>query len=145
MTAAVQESQARKAKIKGSSDRSFGYVFVVVFAVVALFPLVRSPHDPATIRWWALGVALAILAIAWLRLSWLAPANRAWMKFGLLLNRVVEPIVLGTMFFVVLTPFALMMRLGGKDPMRKRREPDSDSYWIVHDKSAPVSSMQNQF
>lgn len=79
MTAVDHESQARKAKIKGSSDRGFGYVFVVVFAAIALFPPTGAPHDPLTILWWALGVALAVLAIALIRPSLLAPANRAWM------------------------------------------------------------------
>ena len=82
-------------------------------------------------RWWALGlgVVFALSGTAWT--AALAPLNKLWTKLGVLLYRVVSPLVLGLLFYVTVTPIALLMRVLGKDPLRLRRDPDAASYWIV--------------
>lgn len=124
------------------SERSFGLVFATVFAVVALLPLL----DGAGPRPWALGIAAAFLAAALLRPSLLAPANRAWFRLGMLLGAVVTPVVMALVFFLAVTPTALLLRLFGKDPLNRRFDPAAPSYWIARDPEADArSSMTNQF
>lgn len=138
----THEDFSRQEEIQGSSDRNFGLVMGAFFALVGLWPLLGA-HGP---RWWALATAVALALVAWLRPVTLAPLNTLWMKLGLLLSRVVTPVVLGLLFFVTVTPIALLMRLLGKDPLRLRRDPDATSYWITRAPPGPQSSsMKNQF
>lgn len=138
----THEDFSREEQIQGSSDRSFGLVMAAFFALIGLLPLV-STRQP---RWWALAVAAAFALAAWLRPQTLTRLNALWMKLGLLLSRVVTPVVLGLLFFVTVTPIALLMRLLGKDPLRLRRDPKAASYWITRSPSRPESSsMKNQF
>ncbi|HEY9568499.1 MAG TPA: SxtJ family membrane protein [Thalassobaculum sp.] len=124
------------------SERSFGIVFAAVFAVVGLLPLL----DGAAPRPWALAVAAAFLAVALLRPRLLAPANRAWFRLGMLLGAIVTPVVMALVFFIAVTPTALLLRLFGKDPLNRRFDPDAPSYWIPRDAEADArSSMSNQF
>ena len=88
--------------VKGSSDRSFGLVFAAVFTIIGLWPLISS----SGVRWWSLAIALVFAGVAFARPSLLAPLNLLWTKFGLLLNRIVSPLVMGLLFFVVITPIA---------------------------------------
>ena len=115
------------------SDRSFGTLFTCVFALLggywwwrsnALFP-------------WAFGASALTLLISLGAPGWLAPANRAWMKLAEVLNRVVSPIVLGAMFFLVLTPVAVAMRVIGRDAMKRRFEPAASTYWVERDPPGP--------
>jgi hypothetical protein len=115
-------------------------VFTVVFTVIALLPLWRG----APPRWWAVGVAALFggLALIWPRA--LAPANRIWLRVGLLMHRIVNPIVMGAIFYLVVTPFGLVMRLLGKGPAAMRRaDRSATSYWIA--RSGGSSPMNNQF
>ena len=128
--------------VKGGSDRSFGLVFAVVFLAIGLSPLLAA----GGIRIWPLVIAavLGVVALAYPRL--LRPANALWLKFGLLLSRIVNPIVLGLLFFVVITPAGLIMRLLGKDPLRLRIDRTAPSYWIERQPPGPPpESMRNQF
>ena len=134
----------REHEEKGSSDRSFGLVFTVVFTLIGLWPLVGNWRDLDSVRIWALGVALAIFLIALIRPSLLAPVNRLWMKFGLLLNKIMSPLIMALLFFIVLTPVALVMRLSGKDILGLKRSGDEGTYWVTRDDEIPVS-MDNQF
>jgi hypothetical protein len=98
------------------------------------------------VRGWAIVVAAASLATALLRPSLLAPLNRLWTWVGLLLHRVVSPLVLGVLFFLVVTPVGLLMRARGKDPLRLRSDRVSNSYWIERRPPGPApDSMRNQF
>jgi hypothetical protein len=128
--------------VHGSSDRTFGLVFTAFFLLVGLAPLLHG----RALRPWSVALGLAFLAVALVRPALLAPLNRLWTRFGLLLHRIVNPIVMAVMFFVALTPFAMVLRLMGKDPLRRRREPAASTYWIARTPPGPTpKSMTNQF
>ena len=136
------ESFNRDDDVRGSSNRSFGIVFAVVFAIIGLFPLLSG----GGVRAWALIVAAAFAVVALAFPAALAPLNRIWLKFGLLLHKVVNPIMLGIMFYGVITPTGLIMRAFGKDPLRLRFEKDADTYWIVRTPPGPTpDSLRDQF
>ena len=118
---------------------------MIVFVVVGLWPLTRDFGALDSLNWWSFFVAAAIGAVTLARPALLAQANRLWLKFGLLLNRIVSPVVMALMFFVVLTPIAFAMRLAGKDPMRRRHDPAAASYWIDREPGPAPDSMKNQF
>lgn len=141
-SAQLHEDLVRDGEVQGSSDRAFGVVFTVVFAIIGLFPLLGS----GDVRVWALGVAAAILVVALARPSLLAPLNRLWMKLGLLLHRVVSPVVLGLLFYGVVLPTGLLMRLLGKRTIPTAFDRDRESYWIPRDPPGPEpEGMKNQF
>jgi predicted membrane metal-binding protein len=124
------------------SERSFGLVFAAVFTIVGLWPLLGSDAP----RWWSCGVAIAFAAIALAYPRVLAPLNLIWFRFGMLLHRIVSPIVLGVLFFAAVMPTGLIMRLLGKDVLHLRRDPDAASYWIERDPHGPApETMKNQF
>jgi hypothetical protein len=136
------EDLTREDEVEGSSDRSFGVVFAVVFLIIALFPLLHA----GAVRWWSVGVSAAFAVVAFTVPSILAVPNRLWMKFGLLLAKIVSPIALGILFYLVFTPIGLLMRLSGKDPMRLKADPNAKSYWIDREPPGPPpQSMTNQF
>lgn len=137
----MHENLQRREKIKGSSDRSFGFVISAGFALVALLPLLHAPHRA---HWWALPIALAFAMVALFSPKWLAPLNRLWLRFGLLLSAIVSPIILGLLFYTTIVPIGLVMRMAGKDPLRLRPHRASSSYWISRDPSA-ASDMRRQF
>lgn len=138
----THEDFTREGTVLPSSDRNFGLVLAAVLLIVACWPLLNAQP----ISSWALGIAavLAILAARWPAV--LAPLNRRWIKLGLLLQRLVNPIVLGFLFYATVTPIALLMRLLGKDPLRLRTDPRAASYWIDRVPPGPApQSMKNQF
>lgn len=127
---------------KPSSDRFFGLTFFGFFLVVALWPLLR--HGP--VRLSALGLALAFLAASLAAPTLLGPLNRLWLKFGALLHSITSPVILGVMFYLVITPFGVVMRLAGKDLLRLKLDPDCPSYWIKRDPPGPAkNSLNRQF
>jgi len=123
------------------SDRGFGFVFAAVFAIISLWPLAGG----GGVRIWAIAIAVLFLAAALVRPIILRPLNRLWFRFGLLLGRIVSPIVMAVVFFVAVTPTAFIMRALGKDLLRLKFDPDADSYWIRRADIAPMSSMKDQF
>lgn len=128
--------------VKGSSDRSFGVVFAMVFTVIGLWPLL----DGEGVRWWSLAIAAGFALVSAVRPGLLGPLNRLWLRFGLLLNRIVSPLVMAMLFYLVVTPIALAMRIAGKDPLRLKRDPEAKSYWIERDPPGPEpDSIKNQF
>jgi hypothetical protein len=140
----MHEEFDREEKVERSSERSFGLVMAAVFAIMTFTPLLREP--PGEIRWWALGLCAAFLVLAFFWQAPLKPLNMAWTKLGLVLYHVVNPIVLGLLFFLTVTPLALLMRMLGKDPLRLRRDPKASSYWILREPPGPPpESMKNQF
>ena len=140
----MHEDFTREEEVPGSSDRSFGLVMAAFFAIVAVAPLVQG--SLAAIRWWAVGIAAAFLALALLRPAVLRPLNRLWLKLGLLLAKIVSPVVLALLFYVTVTPVGLLMRAAGKDPLRLRRNAGAASYWIAREPPGPApQSMKHQF
>jgi hypothetical protein len=138
----THEDLSRKHAVRGSSDRTFGLVFAIFFVFVGLAPLWK--HHP--LRSWALVLAGLFLAAAILRPVWLRPLNQAWIKLGLLLGRVVNPIIMGLLFFIVIAPTALVFRLLGKDPLRLSLDGAARSYWIERRPPGPSpESMSHQF
>jgi hypothetical protein len=126
--------------VKLPSERSFGFLFAAVFAIIALFPMVHGE----TLRAWALVIAALFLLIAIALPGILRPLNRLWMRFGLLLHRIVNPIVLGLMFCVVMVPVGFFIRLFGGRLLKT--ELKADSYWIERSPPGPdPETMRNQF
>lgn len=126
--------------IKGGSDRSFG---LVIAGALTVFGALNCWHFG---RVWPfyLFVAAMLLLAAWIVPTWLAPFNRIWTKLGFLLAKIVNPIIMGVVFFVVITPFALLARLRGADLLKLRMDPSALSYWIKRDQSVQTS-MKDQF
>lgn len=127
---------------EGGSDRSFGLVFAAVFVVIGCWPLIKS----GPLRLWALVVAAILLGLALAAPRLLAPLNRLWTQFGLLLGRIVSPIVLFLVYSVAVVPTGLLMRLVGKDPMRRKFDPGAGSYWVSRvPVGKPDRTMTRQF
>jgi hypothetical protein len=135
---AIHEDLSREQPVEGPSNRSFGLLFTTSFAIVALGPLIRH-REP---RLWAASIAAVFLALSLAQPALLAPLNRLWLKFGALLQKIVNPFVMALLFLSTLTPLALIMRLLGKDPLRLRWDSTAKSYWIDHKASG---SMRDQF
>jgi hypothetical protein len=133
----------RAASFKTPKDRTFGYVMVGVFVVVALSPMLRRPTEPP--RFWALMVAIIFALLATLWTVPLKPLNRLWTCFGLRLHRIVNLVVFGVILFVIIMPIGLMMRLVGKDPLKLRSFPADRSYWIERTPDPSPQSMKQQF
>lgn len=140
--ASFHEDFGREAPAKAGSERAFGFVFAAVFAIIGLWPLLAG----AAPRLWALGVAAVFLLAALLFPKALGPLNRLWFKFGLLLHRIVSPLVMGFLFFVTVTPVALIVRLCGKDVLNLRFQREAKSYWIERTPPGPApDTMRRQF
>ena len=136
------ESFERDAPVQGSSNRTLGLVFAAVFVIVGLLPLVLG----GSMRLWSLALAGFFLVIALAAPRLLGPLNRLWTRFGLLLHRIVSPIVLGIMFFLVVTPIGLVMRAFGKDLLRLRFDEGARSYWLDRTPPGPPpESLSDQF
>ena len=125
-------------EIKISSNRSFGIVFFIVFLLIALYPLLKG-ND---LRIWSLIISLIFLTFGLINSKILTPLNRLWFKFGLLLGKFISPLIMGIIFFVVVTPIGIIMRLLKKDLLNLKYN-KKETYWI--DKSGPKSKMKNQF
>lgn len=132
----------RTSAVTAGSERAFGFVFFMVFVIIATWPLFSG----GTLRLWSLGIAAAFLATAVIRPCWLSPLNRLWFLFGLLLHRIVTPVLMALLFFLVFTPTGLAMRLLRKDHLRRRLDPNAESYWVERVSPGPsADSMRNQF
>ena len=124
--------------IKISSNRSFGIVFFIVFLLIALYPLLKG-ND---LRVWSLIISFVFLILGLINSKILTPLNRLWFKFGLLLGKFISPLIMGIIFFLVVTPIGIIMRLLKKDLLNLKYN-KKETYWI--DKSGPKSKMKNQF
>ena len=124
--------------IKISSNRSFGIVFFIVFILIALYPLLNDQE----IRLWALIISAVFLILGLLKSKLLTPLNKLWFRFGIFLGKIISPIIMGFIFFLVVTPIGLIMRLLGKDVLNLKYNKER-SYWI--EKDGPKSKMKNQF
>ena len=128
----------QKNNIKISSNRSFGIVFFLVFLIFSIYPVSKSEN----IIVWSLILSIIFLILGLFNSSILTPFNKLWFKFGILLGKIVSPIVMGLVFFLVVTPTGLLLRLFGKDILNLKKN-KKNTYWI--EKNAPKSIMKNQF
>ena len=125
-------------EIKISSNRNFGIVFFIVFLVVATYPLINSSE----IRIWSLILSLLFLILGLINSKILTPLNKLWFKFGIFLGKTISPVIMGIIFFFVVTPIGFIMRLLSKDILNLKYN-NEKSYWIK--KTGPKSKMKNQF
>ena len=125
-------------EIKISSNRSFGVVFFVVFLLIALYPLINNGE----VRLWSLITSIVFLVLGLLNSKFLNPFNKLWFKFGIILGKIISPLIMGIIFFLVVTPTGLIMRLLRKDILSLKYN-QNKSYWI--EKNGPKSKMKNQF
>jgi hypothetical protein len=142
MKQATHEVFSRDDKIVAGSDRSFGMVMAAALSAVSLLNVWHWGR-----LWpWTGGLAALFLATALVHPAVLHPLNLVWLKFGLLLHRVVNPIVMALLFFGTVWPTGLVMRLMGRDLLRLKREPNAASYWIVRNPPGPSpETMRDQF
>tara|TARA_X000001036_G_C20022593_1_gene539299 strand:+ start:98 stop:481 length:384 start_codon:yes stop_codon:yes gene_type:complete len=124
--------------VKISSNKSFGIVFSIVFLLIAIYPLINNDE----LRIWSLVIAIIFLVLGLINSKVLTPLNKLWFKFGLLLGRIVSPVIMGIIFFLVVTPTGIIMRMIGKDLLSLKFN-KGKSYWI--EKTGPKSKMKNQF
>ena len=124
--------------IKIGSNRSFGIVFFIVFLLIDLYPLINEEN----FRLWSLVISLIFLVLGLINSQILTPLNKLWFKFGILLGKIVSPIIMGIIFFFVVTPIGFIMRAIGKDLINLKYN-NNKSYWI--EKTGPKSKMKNQF
>lgn len=125
-----------------NSERSFALVFAAVLSIYGCSPLMHLAGP----RWWALALAAGFAGVGFVRPQILRPFNRGWLAFGRLLNKIVSPLVMGAIFFLVVTPVGLIARLRGKDVLSLRPRPEFASYWIRRPPAPPVTEgMRRQF
>ena len=125
-------------EIKISSNKSFGVVFFIVFFLFGIWPALKG-ND---VRYWSIFLSLIFLILGLLNSKLLSPLNRLWFKFGIILGNFIAPIIMGLVFFLVVTPIGLIMKLLGKDLINLKKNKDK-TYWI--EKKEIKSSMKNQF
>ena len=124
--------------IKIGSNRSFGIVFFIVFLVIATYPLINNGE----LRLWSLIISLIFLLLGLVNSKILNPLNKLWFRFGIFLGKVISPLIMGIIFFFVVTPIGLLMRLLNKDLLNLKFK-NTNTYWI--EKTEPKSKMKNQF
>ena len=136
------EDYGQRNDVNVGSERTFGIVFAVVFVLIGAFPLIGG-HAP---RLWALGVGVIFLIAAFAFPAALRPFNIVWYRFGMLLHKIVNPLVMGLLFFITVTPIALIMRLVGKDPLNRQFDPNVSSYWVEREPDdLQPETMRRQF
>ena len=127
-----------KSSIRIGSNRSFGIVFFILFLIIALYPLIGEQE----IRIWSLLISLIFLSLGLMNSKFLTPLNKLWHRFGILLGNIVSPIVMGIVFFMIVTPTSIILKIFSKDVLNLKKN-NSKSYWIdVQNKN---SKMKNQF
>ena len=126
--------------LKISSNRSFGIVFFIVFILIAFYPLINQEE----IRIWSVLISLLFLILGIINSKILTPLNKVWFKFGIFLGKIISPIVMGLIFFLVVTPIAFLMRLRGRDELRLKFQ-EKSTHWIKRDTPMETGSFKHQF
>ena len=138
----MHENFHKRDEVKVGSERSFGITFAAIFLIIGSFPLI-SGDAPGV---WALCIGIIFLIAAFAFPTALRPLNIVWFRFGMLLHKIVSPLVMGLLFFITLAPIGLIMRLRGKDLLNLRFDPDAPSYWIERDAGElEPETMRRQF
>ena len=125
-------------KIKLPSNRNFGIVFSIVFLIIAIWPILNQNE----IRIWSMIISLIFLILGLINSKFLSPLNKAWFKFGLILGSIIAPVVMGVVYFLVVTPTGLIMKALGKDILGLKRN-KNNTYWLEKDNSN--NNLKNQF
>ena len=128
-----------KSKIKISSNRNFGLVFFIVFLILGFWPITNGEG----IRIWLVVISLIFLVLGMMKSKLLTPLNKLWFKFGMMLGAMVAPVVMGAVFFLVVTPIGIVMRIMGKDLINKKHDKKKETYWIT--RTTSIGSMKRQF
>ena len=128
----------KDSNIKIGSNKSFGIVFFIFFSIVSVFPLLKDEN----IRIWSLIIAIIFLILGLLNSKILTPLNKIWFKFGILLSSFVSPLVMGIVFFGIVTPTSLIMKVLGKNLLNLKKG-NKKTYWV--ERSVVKSRMKNQF
>tara|TARA_A100001011_G_scaffold379204_1_gene444926 strand:+ start:497 stop:880 length:384 start_codon:yes stop_codon:yes gene_type:complete len=123
---------------KISSNKSFGIVFFIVFFLIGIYPILNDDQ----VKIWSLIISVVFLILGLLNSRILSPLNKIWFKFGILLGKIISPLVMGLIFFIVVTPIGILMRLFNKDLLNLKFNKNK-TYWI--EKKDPTSKMKNQF
>ena len=123
---------------KKENNKSFGILFFIIFLLIALWPLLNSEF----IRMWALGIASIFLVLGFINSKILTPVKKSWIKLGEILGKIIAPIVMGLIYFLIITPIGLLMRLVGKDVLNLKFN-KNDSYWIKRAKN--INTMKRHF
>ena len=124
--------------VKIGSNKSFGIVFFIVFLIISIYPMLGGDN----LRVWSLAISIIFLILGLLNSKILSPLNKFWFKFGIFLGKIISPIIMGIIFFFVVTPIGYLMRLFKKDVLSLKFN-DNKSYWV--EKNGPKSKMKNQF
>ena len=125
-------------KIKISSNRSFGIIFSIFFFLISVYPFFKN----GSIYYWSLIISLIFLILGLLNSKILSPLNFIWFKFGILLGKIISPIVMGIIFFLIVTPISVLLKIFGKDVLKLKYH-NKKTYWV--DKNDVKSNMKNQF
>ena len=131
---------SRKKKIKINSNRSFGLVFFVIFFIIAFWSF---KGEFSQIKTFPLIISFIFLVLGIINSNILTPLNKLWFKFGLMLGRLISPVIMAFIFFLIVTPIALMMKVARKDSMGKKYNKKAKSYWLK--RQYPISTMKRQF
>lgn len=121
------------------SNKSFGIVFFIFFILVSLWPLLKNEE----IRFWSIYISIVFLILGLINSKFLTPLNKSWYKLGIFLGTIMSPIVMGIIFFTVLTPIGFILRLMGKDLLKLKKKENIKTYWIK--KIDYKTSMKKQF
>ena len=127
-----------KSDIKIGSNKSFGIVFFFVFLIVGIYPILKG-NEP---HYWSIIISVIFLILGLFNSIYLTPFNKLWFKFGILLGQIISPIVMGIIFFIVVTPIALFMKILNKDVLNLNKN-NKKTYWIEYKNKS--SRMKNQF
>ena len=125
-------------EIKLPTNRNFGLVFFIIFLFISLYPLLKNEN----IRYWSLTISLTFLILGIINSKLLTPLNKAWIKFGIFLGKIMTPIVMGLIFFLVVTPTSIILKIIGKDVLKHKKN-KSETYWLT--KEEAKSTMKDQF
>ena len=125
-------------EVKIGSNKNFGIVFFIVFLFISIYPLLSD----GSLRLWSLVISFLFLILGMMNSKILSPLNKMWFRFGIFLGRIISPIIMGIIFFLVVTPIGYLMRLFKKDVLKLKFN-DNKSYWV--EKNGPKSKMKNQF
>jgi hypothetical protein len=128
----------KKNKIKIGSNRSFGIIFSIAFLIIAIWPLLSANE----IRYWSLVISVIFLILGLIKSKILTPLNKIWYKIGILLGNLISPVVMGIVFFLVVTPTSIIMKILKKDLLNLKKN-NNKSYWI--EKNKQNTSMKKQF